>query len=508
MYVQKRKRLLKRFLVFLCLLGINFLVILFLRAVMALTPWGTFSLKEPWKWMLLATLLATLLYRPLDQLILMVFKTLLFRVGMGRLAALDKATTDLMHTLDLKELSNLIVNTLAEVMDQRVVTLVLLDRLQDRYWVASSYGLPITAVNKIHFAKDDPLIRFLKKRKELVEREKCLQEFSWPEVYEISKGFEALGAHAMLSIFGDASWIGLLGLSGKRGGSSFTSDERNVFEAFGEVAGYALRNALQVEELRETNEKLKDLHSRMLQATKLAAIEQLAAGMAHEIHNPLTIISGKAQILLLKKKQQLDAETLEEALKTIVKQTKRAADITRKLLIFSEPKSSGKERISFETVVDDTLALISYQTTLDEITIRKHIPKDLPPFRGEINELREIFLNLILNAVQAVEKRGVIDIRVRYLDKEELVEIKIQDTGKGIPADEIPRLFNPFFTTQEEGLGLGLYITQQIVNRYRGSIHVESEVGQGTVVVIHLPASRGSPEHETEGSRDEPVRVE
>ncbi len=492
MYLQKRKLFLKRFVIFVILSSFLCIFVFFLNFIFTRLSWTLDLYRNPWQLILLTAFAATILYKPFDYLVLVLFRHVFFRKKMARLQALKNASKTLLHVLDLKELSNLMVNTLAEILRQRIAVLVLWDPVRKSFWVASCSGLAIMALNKIRFEEKDPMVRFLKERKGLVEREKCLREFSWPEVYEISKGFELLGAQALISIFWEENWMGFLSLSGKKGGAPFSSDEVRAIEDFAESAGFALRSAVHVDELKQMNEKLKDLQSRLLQTTKLAAIEQLAAGIAHEIHNPLTIISGKAQILLLKKNKQLDEKTLDQTLKTIVKQTKRAADITRKLLMFSEPTSSGKDVIEFESVVDDTLALISYQTTLDEITIRKSISKNIPPFTGEINEIREVFLNLILNAVQAVERKGMIHIQIRYLERDGFVEIKIQDTGKGIPAETIPRLFNPFFSTREGGLGLGLFITQQIVHRYQGSIHVESEPGKGTVVVIHLPERTAS----------------
>jgi signal transduction histidine kinase len=497
-YLQKRKRFFKRFVIFVILsfiLSLSFFLFEFFLERFGLAGG---SRERVWIPALVTALIATLMYKPLDLLVLWLLRRVFFRKEMARVAALENASQSLLHTLDLKELSNLIVNTVAEMMDQRVAILVLFDCLRNQYWIASSYGMPLAAVHKIRVEREDPLFVNLSKRRSLVEREKFLREFSWPEVYEISKGFELLGAKAFLPLGCEDSHLGFLALSGKGAGAAFSSGEARMLNYFGERAGISLRNAIYIHELRETNEKLKDLHSRLLQTNKLAAIEQLAAGIAHEIHNPLTIISGKAQLILLKKERP-DDETIEQALKTIVKQTQRAADITRKLLIFSEPKSSGNDTIDFESIVDSTVSLISYQTTLDGITVKKTVSRNIPAFTGEINELREVFLNLILNAVQAVDKKGMIHIQIRHLERDNLIEIKIQDTGKGIPPEYIPRLFNPFFSTREEGLGLGLFITQQIVHRYRGSIHIESEIGAGTAVLIHLPLSQaawaGEPVH-------------
>jgi signal transduction histidine kinase len=440
----------------------------------------------------------------MERLVLFLFRRVFFRRKLARLQALQHAGRSLTRFLDLKEISNFIVNTVAEVMSQRVSALILRDRPGERFWVASSVGLALASVRKVRFEEHERFVRFLSEHRGLAERERTLRQFSWPEVYEISKGFEMLGAAYVMPLFADDIWLGFLALSGKKGGELFSEDEARTLEEFGQAAGLPLRNALAFEDLKRMNERLKDLQSKLLQTTQMTAIEQLASGIAHEIHNPLTIISGKAQLLLLKRREELDEKTVEETLKTIVKQTERAADITRKLLVFSETSSSGRDVIHFGNIVDDTLALISYQTMLDEITIVKTLSSDLPAFHGEINEMREVFLNLVLNAVQAVERKGTVEILIRYLDKEGWIEIKIRDTGKGIRAEDIPRLFNPFFTTRDGALGLGLFVTRQIVLRYRGSIHVESELGKGTVVVIHLPVP--APSHYdqmVDGNREE-----
>jgi len=443
---------------------------------------------NPFSVFLLTLLVVVSTYRPFDSFVTFLLGKLFYPSRSRRIRNLQEMPPVLMQTLDLKELSNLIVNTVAEVMGQRIVILALWEK--SRYSVVSSWGLPVGKLRKIELNPESPLLRFLQEHRISVDRNELMRQLSWPDVYEFSKEFEALGISFLLPVCREGVWVGFLGLSGRLGESDFLSpEEREALGHFASMSAIALKNAAAFEELRQANERLKDLQSKLLQTAKLTAIEQLATGLAHEIHNPLTIISGRAQLLLLKKGKNTDEKMVEEVLKTIVKQTERAADITRKLLMFSEPVSSGRDVIRFENIIDDTLALISYQTALDEITILKNISKDLPPFRGEVNEIREIFLNLILNAIQAVEQKGTVQIKVSYLEREKTIEIRVQDTGKGIRAEHIPQLFNPFFSIREGGLGLGLFITQQIVHRYHGSVHLESEPGVGTLVMVHLPAS-------------------
>lgn len=429
---------------------------------------------------------AVLLYGISERLVAFGFDRCFFRSRSERLRLLESTATILLQTLDLRGLSNLIVNTLAELFQQKVVLLALYRN--SRYEIASSWGITGRNMKKMQLAPESPLLKYLEDRLAPISRETFVRQLSWPDVYEYSKEFEAMAVSYLVPIHCNSLWMGFLGLSGTRNARAFfPREEEKALCDFVSTAALALKNAMAYEDLRQVNEKLKDLQSKILQTTKLTAIEQLAAGLAHEIHNPLTIISGKAQLLLLRKGAGFDEKLVEEVLKTIVKQTERAADITRKLLMFSKPVSTGRDIILFDNIVDDTLALISYQTTLDEITILKNISKEMPPFRGEVNEIREIFLNLILNAVQAVERRGTVQIQASHLLRERVIEIRIRDNGRGIRGEHIPQLFNPFFSLREGGVGLGLFITQQIVHRYHGSIHLESEPGVGTLVMVHLP---------------------
>ena len=178
---------------------------------------------------------------------------------------------------------------------------------------------------------------------------------------------------------------------------------------------------------------------------------------------------------------------VQDALNTIVKQTRRAADITRKLLMYSQGSRGPQEWIALEKVLDETLSLLAYQASMDKIEIVRNLDPELPLFFANRQEIREIFLNLLLNAVEAVGSEGKIVVELKYLRAEELIEIVCSDTGKGIPAEHLDKVFNPFYTTRHEAVGLGLFVTKQIVHRYGGSIRVESQVGIGSMFILQLP---------------------
>ena len=157
--------------------------------------------------------------------------------------------------------------------------------------------------------------------------------------------------------------------------------------------------------------------------------------------------------------------------------------------MFSQGSGSPKESLQLGQVLQDTMALVSYQTALEGIEITKSMDAHLPPLYANIHEVREVFLNLILNAVQSIGSRGRIHVGIKYHSKDRVIEIQISDTGKGIEAEHIEKLFNPFFTTRHDALGLGLFVTKQIIHRYGGSIRVESRLGEGSLFTVCFPCS-------------------
>lgn len=323
----------------------------------------------------------------------------------------------------------------------------------------------------------------------VLERERVVHSFSWQEANQLTQDFEQLHASHAIPMFYEDELIGAINLLPKAvSGSELTTPELKSLLDFAREAAQAFRNAAAFEALQRENRALAKAEGELMYSVQHSAISQLAVGMAHEIHNPLTIISGKAQILLLKKdKINYDAQ-VEEVLKTIVKQTKRAADITRKLLMFSDSEKSIKEWIDFEAVLTDTIALLSYQVSLDQIQVIKRFIHPIPKWYGNVTELREAFLNLFLNAVQAIGTKGTIEIGACYQRANEAIEVRISDSGPGISEENLARVFQPFFTTRDGAMGLGLFVTQQVVDAYGGTIRVEPQQGKGAAFVLTFPS--------------------
>jgi two-component system NtrC family sensor kinase len=231
----------------------------------------------------------------------------------------------------------------------------------------------------------------------------------------------------------------------------------------------------------------KQLHAQLIQAEKLSTIGQLAAGVAHEINNPLTVMLGYSSLAL--QQQQLSKE-LRDNLETIRVEAERAAKIVRDLLAFARPTPDEKRPVDLNEVLRLTLDLQSYHLATDKIRVIWKLTEPLPKTLADLSQLQQVILNLILNAHQAMKAAhdgGTLWIETGSEDDQ--VWAKIQDDGPGIAPDLLSRIFDPFLTTKPvgQGTGLGLSISYGIIKAHGGHLHVESEAGRGAAFTIVLP---------------------
>ena len=435
------------------------------------------------------TLVCLIFYKPIERAITYFIEHYIFKKkSYAHLTLMDLAN-DLTLNMDLRELANLVVNTFGEVLHLKTVALLVGDEKEHDFRIASAFGWQASAVRQLRLSSRTPLMRIMKENgAHVIVRGPMLRSLSWQEANQLVHDFDLLRAEWIIPLLVKEDVVGLIVFGSHYPDRVFDQSDFEFFREFaGKIAG-CVYNAMYVKKLKSLNEELQDSQAHRVQTTKLTAIKQLAAGISHEIHNPLAIISGKAQVLLMQKRDGEKMEShIEEALKIIVKQTKRAADITRKLLMYSKETTGPIEALELDKVLNDTIALIAYQSSLDNIEISKIIDSKLPPYNANVQEIREIFLNLLLNAIESVGSCGKVEIKIEYHSKDELIEIRFTDNGKGIGLETLDKLFDPFFTTRHEAVGLGLFVTRQIIHRYGGSIRVESRVDEGSLFIVQLP---------------------
>jgi two-component system, NtrC family, sensor kinase len=223
---------------------------------------------------------------------------------------------------------------------------------------------------------------------------------------------------------------------------------------------------------------------------KLAALGTLAAGLAHELNNPIGIISSRIELMLL------DAEGLPQEvsddLKVLHRHAQRVAKIAQNLLSFARQSSGERRQVALAAVVEETLLLVGTQLTQDGIRVTTKL-EPAPAILGDPGALQQVVLNLLTNARDAVDSGGEIRIRVTApRSRPGTVQLIVDDTGRGIRPDDLPKIFDPFFTSKPTGTGLGLSVTDGIVREHEGTIDVQSTIGQGTRFILTFPASPSS----------------
>jgi two-component system NtrC family sensor kinase len=238
-------------------------------------------------------------------------------------------------------------------------------------------------------------------------------------------------------------------------------------------------------------EEKERTQKQLIQAEKLAALGIVAAGIAHEVKNPLAIIIQGVEYL--RTSSGSDA-LLIDIVERIKKSAFRADSIIKGLLSFTRQMPIQAEQVEIEPVVEETLSFIEHQLKLKHIKIVKQFSPGLPKVTMDINQIKQVFLNLLLNSVDAIQDGGTITISAKPLESasgERHLQIIFTDTGVGIPKDEIEKVFDPFYTTKDGSgnAGLGLSIAKGIIDKHNGTLRIESETGQGTQVVIGLPES-------------------
>jgi two-component system NtrC family sensor kinase len=286
--------------------------------------------------------------------------------------------------------------------------------------------------------------------------------------------------------------------------ASFNVMALNLKKAQDELREWAVTLEMRVE---ERTEEIRKMQSELLQSEKLAALGEMSAGIAHEINNPLTGILMFAS--LLNDDPRLDPG-LKKDLTTILRETKRCAEIVRGLLEFSRKSMPRKSCASINTLLDKTLALVENQAFFFNIEVQRNYDLSLPGILLDPNQIEQVFMNIILNAAQAMPEGGTLTLETGIRERGQWVFTRIGDNGCGISPEHLEKIFDPFFSTKgAQGTGLGLSVSYGIVENHGGQIEVESSQGEsrGTVFTILLPLEMGREVHGGEGNTETPLAL-
>lgn len=448
----------------------------------------TFFSKLGWnQWvaMIPTVIVITVALRPLEVFLTNATQKYLFQKKYDYRELLHIFTNDILTILDLQKLTEQTVAGLNNIMKLESAAVLLHDKDAKLYKIAASLAVK---EKNISFNYEDTLVHYLKISHKPILRDKAVDKIEGDS--DLKQAFRRLNAQLCLPVLFHDEMKGILCLGMKKSGEDYTQEEQDILMTLAGGFAIALSNSLQYDELSKTQ-------AEAAQRDKMAVIGTLAAGINHEICNPLGIVRGQCEMFLLNTrdgfyKGKSSDEIMEislDIMNKVIKETDRATAITKKLSTFAKPpKTYEFEEVSVEKEIDEVMGLIGHDLKLNNIEVKREFPGDFPKIIVDRKQVQEVFFNIIRNAAQAMDKKEG-QIVVSGASENGLATIYIADNGTGIPQDKIEQIFHPFYTTKApgKGTGLGLFIVKQVVERNRGTISVKSEPGVGTTFTLTFP---------------------
>jgi len=388
----------------------------------------------------LLILMFVALFQPLKDKVQSWIDQIFFKGKYDYQKTLKSLSQAVVSIIDLKELQRLVLETVSEAMKLSYAAVYFYDRRSKQFVSENSGKLNLT----------DPLIQLLIQRKEPIYGEVR------PEIQ----------GDLIIPMLAKERVIGFLSLGDKRSGDTFSDEDLNLLMTLANQMAVVVENSALYEELS--------------QADKLSALGVITAGMAHEIKNPLASIKGLTQVL---PENLSDSEFLKTYLEIVPRQLDRINNILSDLITFGRPAKLVFAPVNVHLILEKILKLLENACQEVKIQVIKEYGI-LPEIQADQEKLTQAFLNVVLNALEAMPEGGKLKIKTFSLNSQAVVEIA--DTGVGIPEENLRNIFDPFYSTKGKGSGLGLSTTYRIIKEHQGSIEVKSKVGEGATFSIYL----------------------
>jgi two-component system sensor histidine kinase HydH len=360
----------------------------------------------------------------------------------------------------------------------------------DRFYPVKSKGSGGLPSREQHIDTDSPLAKYLSKLNRPCPVSELMRDLPMSKEQSVLKFFEF---GVVVPLIYQTRLIGVLALADKISGKEFGDDDLEFLSILGNQIAVAIENARLYESEKAATKQLRAAQQQLLHTEKLAALGEMSAKVAHEVNNPLGIV--KNYMLLIKQSTEKRTES-EDYVEIVSQELNRIAEIVKQLLEFHRPQTIRHKQIDLVKILNDMLVLMERQLSSNNIELTRDFPLDHLFVLGSPENLKQVFLNLVINARDAMPKGGRLAVSVETNASD--VIIQFVDTGPGIPTELIPRIFEPFFTTKEEGkgTGLGLSVCYGIIKSHSGSITFKN-IDRGGCFEIRLPLSkdRGNDEH-------------
>ncbi|MDD1777794.1 MAG: ATP-binding protein, partial [Candidatus Helarchaeota archaeon] len=403
----------------------------------------------------LMLLLATKFYYVMKPKTEKAIEQLLFKDRYDYRDTLAKFSKAMVTILDLKSLSKKIIETITQTMGVEKASLFSLSEERGGYYLLESKNIKIASFPPV-LSKGDPLPQYLQKIKEIVIREELLKGATIAEINDVVNTMSRLEAEVSIPLISKGQLIGMINLSYKLNKDIYSHEDIELLSTLANQTTVAIENARLYDDLKKSKSYIR-------RADRLASLGTLTAGLAHEIRNPLVAIKTFTQLL----PERIDDDEFRNHFLSIASgEVDRISALVTELLEFARPSEPNFELEDINTILDGMILLVSTETKSKRIDIVKDYASDLSPITIDREQMKQVFLNMLLNAIEATPENGKIYVKTRSYAKPEgdpYIQIEFTDTGCGIRQEYLEDIFTPFFTTKEKGSGLGLSISNQIV---------------------------------------------
>jgi signal transduction histidine kinase len=420
---------------------------------------------------------------------------LLFKRHYDYRETLGRFSKAMISILDLKSLSEKTIETITETMGVKKASLFLSDEEKGGFRLFESKNL--IAISTLSFlSRGNPLPVYLHRSGEIIIREELAKRAD-PELEDVIHQMTILEAEVSIPLIWKVQLIGMINLSHKFNKEIYSHEDLELLSTLANQVAISVENAKLYEDLKKSKSYIR-------RADRLASLGTLTAGISHEIRNPLVAIKTFTQLLPERLK---DEEFLNKFLNIASGEVDRISSLITELLEFAKPSEPKLELEDVNTILDGMILLVSTETSKRLIQLIKQYATDLPPIKIDREQMKQAFLNILLNAIEATPENGKVTVRTRSFVKpggQPYIQIEVSDTGCGIPAEYLEEIFNPFFTTKETGSGLGLSISHQIIQEHKGYITVESQLDKGSSFYINLPLNQNHPQRRKNDNQNHP----
>ncbi|NWG01968.1 MAG: GAF domain-containing protein [Syntrophaceae bacterium] len=308
---------------------------------------------------------------------------------------------------------------------------------------------------------------------------------------------------ATVPLMGKGKVIGVILVDNLYNQNPITEEDIHFLSMFSNQAGLAIENAMLYRNLEQVHDELKETQNLLIQREKMVALGELSNSIAHEIKNPLVSIGGFARRLY----RTIPDDTMEKQYtQTIMTEVARVEKILTDIFNYTHDESMAFKPCNLRNILEESLSLTQEKIAAGKVELVKDFSEEIPQINGDSHQLRQVFSNLIHNAYQAMKGEGKLSLRLHSIAKNgtSYVEVEIADTGGGIDPENLHNIFNPFYTTKDKSLGLGLPIVHKIITSHRGQIEVDNHPGKGVNFIITLPASEQGRESRCQMAEDHP----